>query len=156
MDLLLPTSDKLTVHQEFTLKDDSGDEWQISAARIPNARGQLGVLILHSLRPARGQLLWLALFILHGRHPGPAAALDVFPGGSPGGCCAHGRQRPSQHLFVASASHELRRSPLSVILSAASALEHAPREKVPHFTAMIRKGQPDVPSDHRHADPGQF
>lgn len=138
MDLLLPTSDKLTVHQEFTLKDASGDEWQISAARIPNARGQLGVLILHSLRPARGQLLWLALLFCM------ADILAMLLLWMFSRRFTRRMLRPmedsarSQHLFIASASHELR-SPLSVILSAASALEHAPREKVPHFTAMIRK-----------------
>lgn len=138
LELLLPTTNRLPVHEEFSLTDKHGETWTISAAILPKNGKQLGVLVLHSLKIQKHQLAKTALlfcladlmalvflglfswfFTLRMLTPMEAS-------------------QKSQHIFIASASHELR-SPLTAILSAATALEKAPPSQVPHFTSMIKK-----------------
>ncbi|MGI6068855.1 MAG: sensor histidine kinase [Blautia sp.] len=138
IDIFLPTTNRLAIHQEFSLKDKDGEYWDVSAAVLPKSGGQLGVLVLHSLAPQKQQLIrtgilffladLLALtllglfswfFTLQMLHPIEES-------------------QKSQNIFIASASHELR-SPLAVILSAASVLEKVPPGRIPHFASMIRK-----------------
>lgn len=138
MDITLPTTNKLTVRQEFSLRDSDGELWDASAAVIPKKNGQLGVLILHSLQTQRQQLIQTGLFFFLA----DLLALGLL--GVFSWFFTLKMLRPiednqkSQNIFIASASHELR-SPLAVILSAASALEKAPHNQVTHFASMIRK-----------------
>ena len=106
-------------------------------AQIPNKNGSLGLIILYPLDALNHQIVsqrisfGLAVCIA-------LLALGIFSWFFTGRMIQPLKEsRKKQTEFIAAASHELR-SPVTVILSAASSMEQAAPSELPHFMAMIR------------------
>lgn len=140
--LLSPKNSALPSHAEFTLQNQTGVSYYVSAGTVTKASGTLSFLIFYPLEKQSRQILQqrfvfaaadlvalLLLFIFSWfftRHM--LAPIEA------------NNQR--QTLFVASASHELR-TPLSVILSGLEAVEKSETQaERSHFTdIMTQEGQ---------------
>ena len=111
----------VTRHEEFTIKGEDGVSYSASAALIPRQKGNLGVLVLHSLKPLALRLRNLRLTFA-GAGAAAVLLLGLFSWHFTKKVLAPVEEsRKRQTQFVASASHELR-SPLTVILTTLSAV----------------------------------
>lgn len=106
-------------------------------AQIPNKNGSLGMIILYPLDTLNHQIF--SQRISFGLAVCAALlALAVFSWFFTGRMIRPLKEsRKKQTEFIAAASHELR-SPVTVILSAASSMEQAAPSEIPHFMTMIR------------------
>ena len=115
------SSRMVTRHEEFTIKGEDGVSYSASAALIPRQKGNLGVLVLHSLKPLALRLRNLRLTFA-GAGAAAVLLLGIFSWHFTKKVLAPVEEsRKRQTQFVASASHELR-SPLTVILTTLSAV----------------------------------
>ncbi len=127
----------LSIHADFPLEWE-GKDYYASVSMIPKNGGVLNTAVLLPLTDLHESIvLWRILF----------AGADLF------GILLLGlffwfftwrmmqpliRSRQKQAEFIASASHELR-SPLTVMLSALSAMHHASPQETAHFSETIRR-----------------
>lgn len=138
LDISVTNSKILSVHKEFSIKDDFGTDYYAAAGVIPKSKGSLGFIILLSLEEQDRQILAQRLLFTIV----DAAAillLFLFSWFFTGKMIVPlEKNRKSQIQFIASASHELR-APLTVILSGTDALSKAEAPSVrEHFTRIIK------------------
>ncbi len=127
----------LSTHADFSL-EWNGEDYYASVAMIPKNGGVLNMAVLLPLTDLHASFI-LRRFLF--------AGADLF------GLLLLGlffwfftwrmmqpliRSRQKQVEFIAFASHELR-SPLTVMLSALSAMRHAPPQEAAHFAETIRQ-----------------
>ncbi len=138
LDALLPVANSVLVQSvEFSMEDETGQEYYAAAAAFPRQGGTLSAIAVYPLAERNRQivtqrLLFAAIDLLG------LFSLVVFAWGFTGRMLRpleESRQKQTQ--FVAAASHELR-SPLAVMLSNLSALEKAEPAERQKFEENIR------------------
>ena len=118
-----PSSDKLLHHVEYAM-EDAGVTYYASAATLPMEKGYLGILLLHSTENLQKDMQKQRLIFLLA-DLGAVAVLFLFFWFFTGRLIRPLMEsRARQTRFISAASHELR-APLTVIMSALSALEDA-------------------------------